>query len=68
MPCQRCGSLMLEFGITLSGDALTQKRISAWHCRTCGRFEYGGLVDISPIPAVATPEATTTISDLRADV
>jgi hypothetical protein len=50
MTCQRCGSSMLEFGITFSGDALTQKRISALYCGNCNRFEYGTRVDTSPIP------------------
>ncbi len=61
MTCERCKGLMLEFRIIVSGDALTQKHISAWHCRNCGRFEYGGLVETTTSPLSAISESVSTI-------
>ncbi len=61
MTCQRCESAMLEFGIMVSGDAVTQKRISAWRCRNCGRMEYGTEVNTSTLAPSASCEGVSIV-------
>ena len=37
----RCNSFMLEEQISLNGELLEPRSISAYHCIYCGRSEYG---------------------------
>ena len=39
--CDRCRNIMLQEQISLSGESLEGKLMSAYHCMYCGRSEYG---------------------------
>ena len=39
--CDRCRNIMLQEQISLGGESLEEKLMSAYHCMHCGRSEYG---------------------------
>lgn len=45
--CDRCKSVMLQEQISLSGESLDEKLLSAFHCLYCGRSEYGIHASVS---------------------
>ena len=43
MKCERCGALMREEQVTVSGGLVKLKNLLAWHCTVCERVEYGTM-------------------------